>query len=322
MKALILAGGLGTRLRPLTYSMPKALVPLLGKPLVSHIIDPLPSEVDTVILAVSYMKDALEEYFRGHDVGRKIVLVNEDQPLGTGGAVKNVARYLDGTFIAFNGDVVCSIDLTDMLRFHRQHGGMGTMSLWQVEDPSAFGVVARDGHGRITQFQEKPARGQAVSNYINAGAYIFEPEILDLIPNGVVSIEREVFPQVLSRGLYGYEFQGHWVDCGTRDNLLKAQRILLDIGGGKLSPELIKEENAAVLGSNMLQRAHLRGCRIGPHVYMEDDVLVSNGAEVSESMLLRGALVEEGAKVHGSIVGPGFVVEKGREVRDEVLARQ
>jgi mannose-1-phosphate guanylyltransferase len=130
-----------------------------------------------------------------------------------------------------------------------------------------------------------------------------------------------VFPKILDRGLYGYEFKGHWIDCGTRDTLLKAQRVLLDLGGARDSPDLIKEDNAVVLGSNMLQRAHLRGCRIGPHVYMEDDVLVSSGAEVSESMVLQGALIESGAKVHGSIIGPGCVVEKDREVRDEILAR-
>jgi mannose-1-phosphate guanylyltransferase len=321
MKALILAGGLGTRLRPLTLRMPKPLVPLLGKPLISHIIDPLPAEVDTVILAVSYMKDALEEYFRSHDVGRKIILVNEDTPLGTGGAVKNVSRYLDDTFIAFNGDVICSIDLNDMLRYHRAHLGIGTMSLWKVEDPSAFGVVSTDARGRITEFQEKPEREKAISNSINAGVYIFEKEILDHIPNGVVSLERQVFPNVLDRGLYGYSFSGYWVDGGTRENILKAQRVLLDLGGGKEAPELIKED-ATICGSNMLQRAHIRGCRIGPHVYMEDDVLVSKGAEVAESMLLRGALIEEGARVRGSIIGPDCVVEKGRKVINEILARQ
>ncbi|MDW5563832.1 MAG: NDP-sugar synthase [Methanomassiliicoccus sp.] len=322
MKALILAGGLGTRLRPLTYGMPKPLVPLLGKPLVSHIIDPLPAEVDTVILAVSYMRDALDAYFSTHDVGRKIVLVNEEQPLGTGGAIKNVSHYLDDTFIAFNGDVVCSIDLNDMLRYHRSHGGIGTMSLWQVEDPSAFGVVGRDMRGRITTFQEKPKREEAISNSINAGVYIFEREILDQIPSGVVSMEREVFPKVLDKGLYGYEFKGHWIDCGTRENILAAQRTLLDLGGGRISPDLIKEEEAAVIGANTVLRAHLRGCRIGPHVYIEDDVLISRGAEVSESMVLRGALVEEGAKVQNSIIGPDCVVARDEVVRDQVLARQ
>lgn len=321
MKALILAGGLGTRLRPLTYRMPKPLVPLLGKPLVNHIIDPLPAEVDTVILAVSYMRDALDAYFSTHDVGRKVILVNEDQPLGTGGAIRNVSHYLDDTFIAFNGDVVCSIDLNDMLRYHRSHGSLGTMALWQVEDPSAFGVVGRDIRGRITDFQEKPAKGEAISSSINAGVYIFEKEILDHIPSGVVSLEREVFPKVLDKGLYGYEFKGHWVDCGTRESILMAQRTLLDIGGGAISQEMIKEDEAALIGTNMVLRGHLRGCRVGPHVYVEDDVLISKGAAVSESMVLRGALVEEGAQVQNSIIGPDCVVAKGEIVKDQVLAR-
>lgn len=321
MKALILAGGLGTRLRPLTYDVPKPLVPLLGKPLVQHIIDPLPAEVDTVILAVSYMKDALEEYFRAHDVGRKVVLVNEDHPLGTGGAVKNVSRYIDGTFLAFNGDVVCSIDLQDMLHRHRSQGGIGTMALWQVPDPSAFGVVGRDSRGRVTVFQEKPTREEAISTSINAGVYIFEKEILEHIPDGVVSLEREVFPKVLGLGLNGYEFRGHWIDCGTRENILQAQRTLLDLGGGRTSPDLIREDDASIRGTNMIQRAHLRGCRVGPHVYIEDDVLVSKGAEVAESMLLRGALVEPGGKVVNSIVGPGYVISQDAIVKDQVLAR-
>ena len=141
MNALILAGGLGTRLRPLTNYLPKPLIPLVGKPLVMHIIDSLPKEVDSVILAVSYMRDKLEEYFKENDVGRTIILVSEEEPLGTGGAIKNVSRYLDDTFIVMNGDVVCSLDISDMLKFHKTHGGIGSMSLWTVDDPSAFGVV-------------------------------------------------------------------------------------------------------------------------------------------------------------------------------------
>jgi mannose-1-phosphate guanylyltransferase len=224
--------------------------------------------------------------------------------------------------MAFNGDVLCSIDLHDMLRYHRSHGGIGTMSLWQVKDPSAFGVVGRDPLGRITAFQEKPAPGEAISSSINAGVYIFEKEILDHIPEGVVSMEREVFPQVLDRRLYGYEFRGHWIDCGTRENILVAQRTLLNLGGGRSSPELIREDDAVVVGTNMLLRAHLRGCRIGPHVYIEDDVLVSKGGEVAESMLLRGSLVEAGAKVENSIIGPDCVVREGQVVKDQILARQ
>ena len=194
MKALILAGGLGTRLRPLTYHIPKPLVPLVGKPLVCHIIDSLPEEVDSVILAVSYMKDDLDRYFHEHDVGRQIILVSEDEPLGTGGAIKNVSRYLDETFLAFNGDVVSSINTKRMLEFHRKRHGIGTIALWEVDDPTAFGVVALGNNGSITKFQEKPKREEAVSNRINAGTYVFEPDILDDIPAGPVSIERQVFP--------------------------------------------------------------------------------------------------------------------------------
>ena len=320
MKALILAGGLGTRLRPLTNYIPKPLIPLLGKPLVMHIIDALPAEVDTVILAVSYMRDKLEEYFRTHDVGRQIILVTEEEPLGTGGAIKNVARYLDDTFIVMNGDVVCSLDLQDMLAFHKAHGGLATMSLWTVEDPSAFGVV-ECRETRITTFQEKPKREEALSNLINAGTYIFEKEIFDYIPDGVVSMEKAVFPQILAHGMYGYEFKGYWIDCGTRTNYLEAQRLLLQRKAAASSADLIMEEEVELTGENLLQRAHLRGCQIGPNVYIEDDVLVSAGARVVNSMLLRGALLEEGAVVENSIIGQVCIVEKNSTVRDTILAK-
>ncbi|HSA35745.1 MAG TPA: nucleotidyltransferase family protein, partial [Methanomassiliicoccales archaeon] len=132
MKALILAGGMGTRLRPLTLSTPKPLIPLLDRPMIMHIIDYLPEEVDTVVLAVSYMKDQLESFFRKNDCGRRVVLVNEEEPLGTGGAIRNVRQHLDDTFFCFNGDIISSLDLRDLLSFHRRHGGIGTLSLWQV----------------------------------------------------------------------------------------------------------------------------------------------------------------------------------------------
>lgn len=320
MKALVLAGGLGTRLRPLTYSMPKPVVPLLGKPLVRHIIDPLPEEVDTVVLAVSYMKDFLERYFRENELGREIILVNEDQPLGTGGAVKNVARYLDDTFFAFNGDVVCSLDMDAMLRYHRSHGGIGTMSLWEVEDPSAFGVVATDASGRITSFQEKPRREDALSNRINAGAYIFEPELLDFIPDGVVSIEKQVFPNVLHRGLFGYNFEGYWVDAGTRESFLRAQATLLDVKGGTVACALRTKGGVQLVGNNMVEASHVEPCRIGPHVFIERGVEVREGAEVSESMVMSGAVIGKDARVRGSIIGPGVRVEDGSTVEGTILS--
>ena len=321
MKAVILAGGLGTRLRPITYKTPKPLVPLVGKPLVMHIIDSLPPRVDTVVLAVSYMKDVLEEYFRVNDCGRKIILVNETSPLGTGGAIKNVEEHLDDTFIVINGDVLTSIDIDSMVKYHREKGGIGTISLWKVENPTAFGVVGLDTDNRITIFQEKPSQAEAVSNMINAGVYVFEPDMLDNIGKGAISIEREVFPKVLDKGLYGYQYDGYWVDCGTRESYLKAQRTLMDFGvKSNHSPILIG--NVKLVEPLNLAGTKLDSCSVGPYVFAEPDVTIGSGAEVSNSVLMRGATVRPGAVVRNSLVGPGFVVEKDPGAIDVILGNE
>ena len=316
MKALILAGGMGTRLRPLTFSTPKPLLPLLDRPMVMHIVDSLPKEVDTVVLAVSYMKDQLESFFREHDCGRRVVLVNEDEPLGTGGAIRNVRQHLDDTFLCFNGDIISSLDLRDLLAFHRSHGGIGTLSLWQVPDPSAFGVVGLDGH-RIIDFQEKPAPGTAISDLINAGVYVFQPELLDHIPSGVVSLERLVFPNILDRGLHGYRFQGYWVDCGTPESYLRAQSELLEHGR---SMDRARKQGAKTIGLNYLDRADLRGCVIGPHVCALAGSSVSEGSTVERSVLMEGATVGKGCKIKDSLIGPGANVADGESVLGKVLA--
>jgi mannose-1-phosphate guanylyltransferase len=321
MKAVILAGGLGTRLRPITYRTPKPLVPLVGKPIVMHIIDSLPAQVDTVVLAVSYMKDELEEYFRLNDCGRKVILVNETSPLGTGGAIKNVEDHLDDTFIVINGDVLTSIDIESMVRYHREKGGIGTISLWQVEDPTAFGVVGLDPNDRINIFQEKPSKAEAVSNMINAGVYVFEPELLDSIGQGAVSVEREVFPKVLDQGLFGYRYGGYWVDCGTRENYLKAQRTLMDNGRTRNQPSSLAGK------VDIIEPVHMTGtmldsCSVGPYVFSEPGVTVGPGAVVSNSMLMRGAVVGPGAVVRNSLIGPGFVVEKDQSAVDVILGHK
>jgi len=316
MKALILAGGMGTRLRPLTFHTPKPLLPLLDRPMVMHIIDSLPREVDTVVLAVSYMKDQLEAFFHEHDCGRSVVLVNEDEPLGTGGAIRNVRQHLDDTFLCFNGDIISSLDLRGLLSFHRRHGGIGTLSLWQVPDPSAFGVVALDG-SRITSFQEKPAPGTSVSDLINAGVYVFQPELLDHIPPGVVSLERQVFSYILDRGLHGYRFQGYWVDCGTPESYLRAQSELLEHGRGL---DRASKEGARIIGLNYLDRADLRGCAIGPHVCALPGSSVGKGSTVERSVLMEGAKVGEGCVIKDSLLGPGTEVGDGERLHGKVLA--
>jgi mannose-1-phosphate guanylyltransferase len=319
MKAVILAGGLGTRLRPLTYTIPKALVPLCGKPLISHIVDAMPSWVDTVLIAVNYKKDALESYFEELTLPRKIILIEESTPLGTGGAIKNVSDHLDDTFVAFNGDVLSSIDMGSMVRFHRSSGGIGTISLWEVSDPSAFGVVALESDNRIRTFQEKPVKGEELSNLINAGVYVFEPDILENIEEGAVSLERQVFPRVLDRGIYGYKFEGYWADCGTRESFLRAQRILMDMGRHMTSVNSLID-SCTVASPNYLEGVIGRNCSIGPYVSAQDGVILGEGCVVSNSILMEGAIVGPNSIVKGSIVGPRSEIGPGEKIIDSILA--
>ena len=315
MKAVILAGGLGTRMRPLTGQMPKPLVPLLGKPLVLHLIEALPQSVDTVILAVSYMKDALEDYFAVHECGRKVILVNETTPLGTGGALRNVSQHLDDTFLAFNGDLISSLDIGAMVRRHRQNGAVGTIATWEVEDPSAFGVIVADASGRVLDFQEKPKREDARSNIINAGAYVFEMDIFDYIGKGPVSLEREVFPKLLSIGLFSNPFSGYWVDCGTLPMYMKAQRTLIDRSGG-----IVRgcTGEAQLTGLNQLEEVSMQGACIGPNVYA-CRALVGEGASVIDSTLLPGVRIGSGAKVSGCLLGPGASVASGQVLEGSII---
>jgi mannose-1-phosphate guanylyltransferase len=317
MKAVILAGGFGTRLRPLTYSVPKPLVPLVGKPLILRMIESLPQSVDTVVLAVSYMKEALEEYFQSQPCGRKVVVVHEPSPLGTGGAIKNVAQHLDETFIAMNGDCISSLDLRSLMKMHREKGGIGTIALWQVEDTSAFGVVELDKSCRIVNFQEKPKKEEARSNLINAGYYVFEPDILDYIGKGQVSMEREVFPNILDYGLFGHKFTGHWMDCGTRESFLAAQAKILEI---EPTPPATSSGACAVEPPNLIRSSSIKNARIGPYACIEPGATICDGCQVSNSLIMKGALLEPCCKVSGCIIGPKTVVSKDSVVSNAILA--
>jgi mannose-1-phosphate guanylyltransferase len=315
MKAAILAGGLGTRLRPITHLVPKPLIPLVGKPMIMHIIDSLPDYVDTVLLAVNYKREDLESYFSKAGIDREVILIEEDAPLGTGGALRNLMEHLDSTFLAFNGDIVSSLDVRDLVHRHREFGGIGSLALWEVPDPSAYGVVGLDGE-RVTSFQEKPLPGEEVSNLINAGAYVFEPEIFDHIPEGKVSIEREVFPKILDKGLRGHRFKGHWVDCGTRESFLKAQGILME--KAKMECHFNRFEDTTVIGNNHLEHCTARRASIGPMVSAMDAAF-DEGSQVINSLVMEGSIVGKDAKVINSMLGPGSNVKNDEMVIDAII---
>lgn len=325
MLAVILAGGFGTRLRPLTLTTPKPLLPVANKALIEHSIDGLPPEVDEVAIAVGYKAEQIEDHFRRHPRRQRVHVVTEDHPLGTGGAIRNAVEALDGpdeTFIVRNADLVDTLPVGDMLRFHRANNALASISLWQVEDPSPFGVAKLRGQ-RIELFVEKPKREEAPTNLINAGTYVLEPEVLDFFPDvdGELSIERTVFPEVLDtpRGMYGFAFQGHWIDCGRPDSYLAAHRALLRAGAtvapgaafrgtakgfACLGPNAeadhgsVLEDTVLLADAKVGRDAHLARCilghgaRVGAGARLED-VVLGDGAEAPAGAKLRGAKIPE-----------------------------
>ena len=316
MQAVILAGGQGTRLRPLTLTWPKPLLPVANVPIIRRIIDKLPPDVDEVLLAVNYKLEMLRDHFARHDVGRTITVVEEKEPLGTAGAIKNVESHIDGPFFVFNGDILDSLDLAAFRKFHERKKGPATIALWQVADPRHFGVMEMKGD-RIVRFVEKPESKEAApSDLANAGTYLLEPEVLDLVkPDTPTSIERETFPALLASGgaMHGFPFQGFWVDCGRPETYLKANEAVLRASGRQV---LLGEGTAnrgarfddwAVVGAN---------CKLGTDVEIArsvllDGVVVGKNVTIKDSIVGANAVIEDDAALMESVVADGTRVEKG-----------
>lgn len=320
VKAVLLVGGMGTRLRPLTYRIPKPLVPVMGKPLIMHVIDSLPSEVDEVIIPVSYKKEVMQEYLTKNPPKRKITLVDEPRPLGTGGAVKNVEDYLEGTFLVVNGDVITSLDVAKFLAYHREKGGVATISLWPVEDPTPFGVVDLAEDGRIRRFQEKPKREEAFSNLINAGAYALEEEILGYIGKGFVSMEREIFPNIIDEGMYGFEFSGYWIDCGKRESLLEAYWTLMGSDTRSIHKRSVTEGSQIRSPAVVNEGAVIAGAEVGPRAYISERAVVGLRSRVEGSVLLEDSRVGARCIVVDSIVDSGVSIPDGSEIRSTIVS--
>lgn len=329
MQAIVLVGGEGTRLRPLTYGTPKPMVPIMGVPFLARTMERLyHAGIRDVVLPAGYMPEAISEYFGdGSQLGMKITYVIEDVPLGTAGALKNVERYINGPFFVLNGDVLTSLDLKAMMQAHEKMGGLGLLHLIRVEDPSSFGCVVHDENGRISAFVEKPPRETAPTNEINAGTYLFEREILDMIPAGRnVSIERETFPQVIAsgKGLYAYTTSDYWMDLGKPEQYLAAHADILSHRMPMLTIE------PGVSGDGAPSLAGLRGLQlpvhadagiavdpsaeVGPNVVLGARVRIGAGAIVRGSVLWDGVVVGDGAKVEGSILASNVHVGAGAEV--------
>lgn len=322
MQAVMLVGGLGTRLRPLTYRIPKPLVPVMGKPLMMHVIDSLPPEVDELIIPMSYKRDVMDAFIEGQDFPLEVKIADEPEPLGTGGAVKNIERMIkrDGTFLVLNGDIVASVDLSKFVEFHKEKKSVASITLWEVEDPTPFGVAQLDKSEKIMRFQEKPTKEEAFSKLINAGAYALEPEVLDEIDAGFVSMERTVFPKLLPKGMYGFSFAGYWADCGTREGVIEAHIALMKANGSYLA------ESAYTYDTNLMNPfcvepdCRIVNAKIGPGAYVGKGSAILDDSHIENSVILPGARIGRYCHLENCIVDENFKVPDSTSIKDMIFA--
>jgi mannose-1-phosphate guanylyltransferase len=279
--AVLLVGGQGTRLRPLTEWLPKPMLPIANRPFLEHQIEHLREHgVDRIVLSCGYLPDAIRRHF-----GDSLDYAIEDEPLGTGGAIRFAAEGVKETFIVCNGDILTDLDVTGLVELHRSRGARATIALHRVADPSGYGLVRTDELGAVTAFVEKPPPGEADVDTINAGTYVLEPDVLRLIePGRMMSVEREVFPRLVGEGLFAQAGEGHWRDIGSPASYLAANMEKMPPGG-----------------------------------LVDPAAVVSPSAEVTESVIGPNAAVEPGARVHRSVVLPGARVPRERRFDGKVI---
>jgi len=322
MKAVVLVGGFGTRLRPLTLTAPKQMLPVIDRPMLEHVIGGLGRHgVDEVTLSLGYKEDVFREaYPDAVCAGVALKYAVEPEPLDTAGAVRFAAEAagIDETFIVINGDVFTDLDVTAVWRRHHEIGAEGTIALTPVDDPSRYGVVPTDDEGRVIGFVEKPPRDEAPTNWINAGTYVLEPSVLERIePGRRVSIERETFPAIVADGgLWAVQSDAYWVDAGTPLTYLQIQMDLLDgVRGEKVngvSPGASIHHGATVERSVVMNGASIAGGAVVRNAVVSSGATIGDDSLVEESVVGPNAIVGERAKLTGmTMIGDSAVVEAG-----------
>jgi len=320
MQAIVLVGGEGTRLRPLTESVPKPALPLVDRPFLAYMVEWLAGHgVTEVVLACGFMPDALRGVL-GEDewAGVRIRYVVEPEPRGTAGAIRFAADQLgdelEPRFLALNGDVLTDLDLSALLTAHAQRGARATLGLHPVEDSSAYGLVSTDEGGTVLEFLEKT--GEPVPGEINAGMYVLDRSVLELIPAGEeISIEHDVFPRLVGDGLFGLRLDGYWMDIGTPERYLQASWDILE---GRVETRVTPTAPGLWVGTGARVA---EGATVGPRAVVGPGCQVGAGAEVRDSVLLESCTVGGGARVRGSILSAGVEVGAGVELDSAVVGR-
>jgi mannose-1-phosphate guanylyltransferase len=323
MKGVILVGGEGTRMRPLTLNTPKAMLPVLNKPFLEHMIGNLKVHgIDDIVLSSCYLPDRIQDYFgQGHEFGVNLNYVVEESPLGTAGGVKNAERFLDDVFFVFNGDIFTDIDLSQMLLQHRERKAKASIALTPVDDPSRYGVVETDSQGMVKRFVEKPKREEATSNMINAGIYILEPEVMEHVPPETrFMFEHHLFPHLLdiNTPIMAYPSNDYWIDMGTPDKYLQLHCDMLErrclsspyVGDFEFGTDCSMDSTASVEGPVIIGNRCIIGGGVnikGPAV-IGSDCKLDNNAVIEGAIIWQNVIVERGAVLKNCVVGSNCLI--------------
>ncbi|MBA3347710.1 MAG: NDP-sugar synthase, partial [Actinobacteria bacterium] len=322
MKAVVMAGGEGTRLRPLTSNQPKPMVPIVGKPCMEHILELLKAHgFEDVVITLAFLPQAIRSYFGGGEaLGLKIEYSVEEQPLGTAGSVGLARDAFDETFLVISGDALCDVDLGELVDVHRAKGAAVTIGLKSVDNPLEFGIVVTDEEGRIERFLEKPSWGQVFSDTINTGIYVLEPEVLRHIPaEGPYDFSKQLFPLLLEMGrpLYGHVMDGYWQDIGNLGQYRQAnfdaldEKVKLSIGGMRLRGNVWLGEGVEIDDIEQLQGPSFignytrvaRGASVGPYTVLSNGVTLREHAQTTRAVIDSATHVGRSALIEGAIVG-------------------
>ncbi len=325
MQVIVLAGGFGSRLAPWTSHVPKPLLPMLDKTLVERVLDLLPiDEVDRVIIAAGYRVNDIKNYFDSLKLPFEIIVQPEEEPLGTGGAIANCKNFITDTFLVINGDLITSVDIKSLVNEHKKAGVLATISLFEVEDPTRFGVVKLTNDDKIIQFQEKPTLEEAFSNLINAGTYVLEPEIFDIMPSGAHSMERDVFTKIAPLGeMLGFEFDGYFVDAGTPPSWLESCRTCFldnrwDLGEKQGTNWIGVDSN--VISANLMDSFISNNCILEKSTIVNscilNNVIIKGGSSLRNTLVGENAIIGENCDLENVIVDYNAIVPDGWKQSD------
>ncbi|HEY3702899.1 MAG TPA: NDP-sugar synthase, partial [Acidimicrobiales bacterium] len=338
MKAVIMAGGEGTRLRPLTSNQPKPMLPMVNRPMMEHIVGLLREHgFDDIVVTVAFLANAVRTYFGdGSEFGVRMVYATEETPLGTAGSVLNARDELDERFLVISGDVLTDIDLSAIMAFHEERQALATIGLKAMENPLEFGIVITNEDGSIDRFLEKPTWGQVFSDTVNTGIYVLEPEVFDFIESGrPVDFSGEVFPALLAAGepLYGYVADGYWEDVGNTEAYVRAhqdvldRKVGIDVPGFSMRPGVWIGEGAEVHPSARLDGPVVIGdyCRIGPgtqlgdHTVLGGNVLVGPDASLERAIVHDNSYLGQGVSLRGCVLGRANDLRQGVRCEEGVV---